>query len=262
MKKPVIFSLAILMSCSFAMVSCKHDKDKLFPAKNSCRLDSIIYRYSDFSYTEGYAYYPNGKLKQHVSNPAQASEYSYEGNLVTESISTDRFPATHKITYELDAKKLAKKSYSFFSDEASNVAYDTTFYTFNTAGYLTKKVLKRTVKNFEQTTIANIETVTSYSIVSGNTTEELTKTTTNPGNFTSEQVSASYEFYSDKIRKEDSSQPFWLGKGNTNLVKTAFKHEADFEATTTEYTYEMNAKGYVSKATANGIPLTYYYTCQ
>jgi hypothetical protein len=255
-------------SLSFALVfslsACQHDTEQPEPPASggqSCRLDSIVHAFDGYSYSKTFLYYPDGKIRT-VSAPSESSTYTYENNRVIESISTLRYPAPAEITYELGTNGMTSRAWYEYYDEESNTIYDTIAFTYNSEGYLVKKVLNRTILDYENQIAGTFETITTLVISNGNTVEERKASSGSYGDPEEERVSARYEYYLNQEQKEEGFQPPWLGKQNKHLLKKATTYSAGNPVSTTDYSYVLNEKGYVATATVNGEKQTYYHTCR
>lgn len=253
--------LSLSMSLSGSLASCQQE-DLPVPAFPVCRLDSIEHIFDEFTYSETYGYAPDGSLKSFSPSPSNSRRYVCDGSKrVIESIISENYPAPHQITYELAGNGLATQSYYRYSDEESNTVFDTTYYTFNPEGYLTKKVLKRTIVDYKRRVTGRFETVTTLVLRNGNTLEERVASAGSYGTPEPERVAVRYEYDQDQPQQDDRSKPRWMGKASKHLLKSATYYSGGTVLSTKAYRYQLNEKGYVATATVNGNKLKYYYTC-
>ncbi len=226
--------IMLLMAATAAtyFTSCKKDSDSTTPnvTTPTCNITSTLENDTTFA---AFIYNSNGTINQVVNKEPSSDtaiySISYETNLITISISGIPF-RTYFLNSKGNADSIVTDIQGFFTMITTN--------TYDNDGYL--KTQNESVTFLGSTTV----TSRNYTYTNGNLTTMTESDGTTNTVFT-------YDYYTDKtnnISKVNLDNMF-VGNSNKNLVKTEFT-DGDI---TTNYTYNFDSNGNVTKQIATGI---------
>lgn len=246
MKIASLFSSLLL---TVLLVSCspQSDDDTVY---NSCRI-TRVYAQGDTSQTSTYWLYNNQQLSV-LNMPGPLDLYfSYNGNTITVGDGSSSYTR-----FYLRPDSLAYASARYHQGSF----IDTVLYEYDTTGHLVKEVCHSTL--FGKDSI-----FMTYS--NGNMTAYrwyLANGYLIYGDFTYTDIPSRHWFYNSMGPSPDNRGYYpWLGKPNTHLIKSVTSN-FNGSVVTDNFTYTLNASGYVTGYKGSGTTGTYQnfieYQCQ
>lgn len=221
--------LLIAATAATYFTSCKKDSDSTAPTTTTptCTITSTLE--NDTTYA-AFIYNNNGTIKQVVnkepSSDTSVYTVSYETNLITISIGSTPF-RTYFLNSKGNADSIVTDVQGFFTLITTN--------TYDNDGYLK-------TQNESVTFLGNTsETTRNYTYTNGNLTTMNESDGTNNTVFT-------YDYFTDKTNNlsKVNLDNMFVGNSTKNLIKTEFTNGE----ITTNYTYNFDSNGKVTKQIA------------
>ena len=241
----------ILVSSTILFSACKKDT-----TTTTCKTiqAKIVSANSTDTTTINYSYNSAGKLIKIDMSGGISTNFTYSGSTLTRTLSANNIISETDV-YTLNSSGCADIA---INKDANSKVVSNTVYTYDDNGYLTTKTTTMAIDNTDVTTFTY-----SYDD-NGNMTSSYAEHNVGSTAYTSNWQN-DFEYFTDKLNK-NSSAVGYEGKKNTNLTKSNTYYFNGALALTTNYAYELNADGYISKQTAViGGSITYtfpVYSCK